>query len=70
MYAEKVKETVSKNQMDGTFTFLPAKEIDDIPLIWFKASEMVLKENKEILNAHTVRRLAADAYRQYQLDYA
>lgn len=67
LYAEKVKEIVSKNQMDGTFTYLPAKEIDDIPMVWFRASEKVLKENKGILNKNTVKLLASDAYRQYKL---
>jgi hypothetical protein len=69
-YSEEVKNIVATNQADGTYSFLPAKEIDEIPIIWFKASEKVLKEHKEILNAHTVARLAADAYRQKQLDNA
>lgn len=66
-YSEKVKEIVATNQADGTYSFLPAKEVDEIPIIWFKASEKVLKESKGILNANTVKLLAADAYRQKQL---
>ncbi len=69
-YSEKVKNIVATNQTDGIYSFLPAKEVDEIPIIWFKASEKVLKENKEALNAHTVARLAADAYRQKQLENA
>lgn len=67
-YSEQVKSIVATNQVNGTYSFSPSKEVDEIPIIWFKASEKVLKENKETLNAHTVIRLAADAYRQKQLD--
>jgi len=69
-YCMKVKSIVATNQADGTYFFLPEKEVDGIPIIWFKASEKVLKENNEIINAHKVRRLAADAYRQNKLDNA
>lgn len=67
-YSEKVKNIVATNQADDTYSFLPAKEVDEIPIIWFKASEKVLKESKGILNANTVKLLAADAYRQKQLE--
>lgn len=67
-YAEKVKELVRENQTEGDFIFLPTKEVDGISLTWFKASEKVLRENEGILNSNTVKLLAADAYRQYQLD--
>ena len=67
-YSKRVKELVLNDKTEGTYSFLPTKEIDGIPIIWFKASEKVLRENKEILNAHTVKRLAADAYRQSILD--
>ena len=69
-YSEQVKNVVATNQTDGIYAFLPAKEIDEIPFIWFKASEKVLKESKGILNVNTVKLLAADAYRQKQLDNA
>lgn len=69
-YSEEVKSIVATNQADGTYYFLPAKEVDEIPIIWFKASEKVLKENKGILNVNTVKLLASDAYRQNQLDNA
>lgn len=69
-YSEAVKKLVSTNQINGSFSFLPVKEVDGIPLDWFKASEKVLKESKGILNANTVKLLAADAYRQKQLDNA
>lgn len=67
-YSEAVKKTVSLNETSGSYSFLPTKEVDKIPLVWFKASEKILKENKGILNANTVKLLAADAYRQNQLD--
>jgi hypothetical protein len=69
-YAQNVKDLVRKNSLQGSYRFLPAKVIDDIPLVWFKASEEVLTNAKGVLNSHTVVRLAADAYRQYQLDNA
>jgi len=67
-HAEAVKKLVVTNQTDGLYSFQPSKEVDGIPFVWFKASEKVLKESKEILNAYTVIRLAADAYRQYILE--
>lgn len=67
-YSEAVKNIIDTNQISGVYSFLPTKEVDKIPLIWFKASEKVLKESKGILNVNTVKLLAADAYRQYQLD--
>lgn len=63
-YSKKVKDIVATNQVGGIYSFLPSKEVDEIPIIWFKAAEKVLKEEKEIINIHTVRRLAADSYRQ------
>jgi hypothetical protein len=66
-YSEAVKKLVITNQINGTFTFLPIKEINEIPLIWFKASELILKESNDTLNTHSVIRLASDAYRQHQL---
>lgn len=69
-HAKAVKDIIATNKIEGSYSFLPVKEVDNIPLIWFKASEKVLKENKGILNANTVIRLASDAYRQYQLDNA
>jgi len=46
------------------YSFIPKKSIDDIPMEWFKAAERVLTGEKAILNANTVKHLAADAYRQ------
>ncbi len=68
IYSKQVKNIVSANQVAGKYSFSPIKEVDDIPLIWFNVAEMVLKNNKDTLNYHTVIRLASDAYRQDQLD--
>ena len=68
LYAEKVKQEISKNKTDGEYAFLPSKEVDDIPMLWFKAAEKVLKDNKGILDTYAVIGLASDAYRQYELD--
>ena len=47
--------------------FVPEKEKDDIPLIWFIAAEYVQKD-EEHFNKNLIFSLAADAYRQYVLD--
>ena len=47
-----------------SYEYLPSKPIDDIPIEWFKAAERAIIDEKAILNANTVKRLAADAYRQ------
>lgn len=68
IYSEAVNKLVATNELAGVFSFLPAKELDLIPVNWFKAAEKVLKDNQEIVNGYTVIRLAADAYRQKQLE--
>ena len=50
------------------YNFLPKKEIDDIPMVWFKAAEISLMKKDRILNKNTVERLAADSWRQKQLE--
>lgn len=67
-YADRVKDLIGKNQLDGSYKFIPSKEVDNIPMDWFKASEKVLNDTKGILNPNTVKLLASDAYRQYCLD--
>ena len=47
--------------------FVPEKEKDGIPLIWFTAAEYVQKD-EEYFNKNLIFSLAADAYRQYILD--
>ena len=59
-----IAETTKCNIIDINYQFQPQKIIDDIPLHWFKASEMVIIKNKAILNANTVKLLAADSWRQ------
>jgi hypothetical protein len=60
-----IKEIVSdKDEEAFTYHFIPEKNIFNIPLIWFRAAERVLSTEKAILNANTVKRLAADAWRQ------
>lgn len=67
-YAERVKAIAIKEKLDGVFHFIPVKEVNGIPLIWFRASEKVINDSHGILNSHTVIRLATDAFIQYQLD--
>ena len=42
----------------------PQKDIDNVPATWFQSAEQVLFNHKGILNANTVKLLAADAWRQ------
>jgi hypothetical protein len=48
----------------GNYRFVPQKPIDDIPIEWFEAAEKVISNKNGILNANTVKLLAADAWRQ------
>lgn len=57
---------------DFDYQYVPSKEIDDIPLIWFMMSEILLTTEKELskdktINKNIILNLAADAYRQYKL---
>jgi hypothetical protein len=61
---EQVKMAVNSDTLSNNLSFQPNKELDDIPIIWFKAAETVLKNNNCILNNNTVKLLAADAWRQ------
>lgn len=68
-YSHKVKELINeKSIINRAYKFLPTKEIDNIPIIWFMAAEVVLTDENGILNSNTVKLLAADAYRQYLVD--
>ena len=63
----KVRMLIKNGVPDIKTQFIPKKEKDGIPLIWFAAAEYVQKDEK-YFNKHTVFRLTADAYRQYVLD--
>lgn len=65
--ATRVRMLVQSGVPDIETQFVPEKEKDGIPLIWFVAAEYVQKDEK-YFNKNTVFRLAADAYRQYVLD--
>ncbi len=51
-----------------TYSFVPEKEIDNIPIDWFKATEWTLCETGEKINQKIVNFHASDAYRQNVLD--
>lgn len=55
---------VFKHEDNFDYKFIPTKNIDDIPLEWFKTAERILFSEKAILNVNTVKRLAVDAWRQ------
>jgi hypothetical protein len=63
----KVRTLVQSGVPDFETKFVPEKEKDGIPLIWFTAAEYVQKD-EGYFNKNTVFRLTADAYRQYLLD--
>lgn len=65
--SNKVKMLVRKGIPEFETKFVPEKEKDGIPLIWFVAAEFILKNN-DILSKKGVLSLAADAYRQFVLD--
>ena len=65
--SSKIKKSVS-NIPDTGYSFIPEKEIDGIPLDWFKATEWTLREAGENINFKIVNFHASDAYRQYVLD--
>lgn len=44
------------------FKFIPPNQIKNIPIEWFKAAELAIIKNGSILNANTVKLLAADAW--------
>lgn len=65
--SRKTLELVARREFDEGLEYQPEKEIDGVPLDWFRASETALRKEGYILNKHTVRGFAADAYRQFCL---
>lgn len=59
---KEMKAGFNLNEFD--YHFLPTKPIDNIPLEWFKAAERAIVNCRGALNLNTVKRLAADAWRQ------
>ncbi|MBO9565653.1 MAG: hypothetical protein J7621_22955 [Niastella sp.] len=57
---------VIDNGVDNSrkYQFVPDKKLGDIPEEWFKAAEITLSNKNAILNKNTIKRLAADAWRQ------
>lgn len=58
----KLMESGGSNMTD--YRFVQQNPVDDIPMEWFEAAENVIVRNNGILNANTVKLLAADAWRQ------
>lgn len=63
----KIRKLVKNGVPDFKTQFVPEKEKDGIPLIWFTAAEYIEKDEKDFCK-NAVFMLAADAYRQYRLD--
>lgn len=63
----KIRMLVQNGVPDFQTQFVPEKEKDGIPLIWFAAAEYVEKDEEDFCK-NAVFMLAAVAYRQYILD--
>ncbi|SHL26521.1 hypothetical protein [Xylanibacter ruminicola] len=50
------------------YSFVPEKEIDEIPLCWFKSTEWTLMNLGMDINSKAVKFYASDAYRKYIID--
>lgn len=50
-----------------SFDYLPTREVDKIPMIWYMAAEFVRREEGEKLSPNYVLCNAAEAYRRYLL---
>ena len=63
------KRTISRKDKlpNMDYHFIPNREIDDIPMEWFKAAESVLADIEDDVTLHQVKRLAGDAFRQNKL---
>jgi len=55
------------NLPDMSFSFIPPKEIDNIPFDWFKSTELTLHNLGMDITPKNVKFYASDAYRQYIL---
>ena len=68
-YSSAVINAIQEGRVDelANYKFIPEKPINDVPLIWFKAAEAVVLNENGILNSNTVKALAFDAWRQYQI---
>ncbi|RDB03515.1 hypothetical protein [Runella aurantiaca] len=64
LLSNKVIEKIKSDKIDHDFKFLPIKSLDDIPIVWFKAAEIVLSESNLSINKHMVKTLAADSFRK------
>lgn len=68
-YADEVKISVSEiEKLNFTYSYLPDKEVNGLPMRWFKTGEYVLKKQNGILNKNTVKNLASDAFIQSTID--
>lgn len=68
VFSHKTIETVKTRLFSPNLEYQPMKEVDGIPFDWFKAAETVIRNEEAILNINTVKKLAADAYRQFCLN--
>ncbi len=68
-YADEVKKlVVDIEKLIFTYSYLPDKEVNEIPMPWFKASEYVLKKQNGIFNKNTVKNLTSDDFIQNTID--
>ena len=67
-YSMKIIEIVNKLPIRDDYKFIPPKEVDDIPIKWFKAAELVLCSSNGIINKNAVKYQSSDAFIQYYLN--
>ena len=67
---DKIKELMlNKSEDDYDFKLIPNREIDGIPMDWFKTAEKVMNDTSyPYMNKRAVKVLASDAYHQFFLD--
>lgn len=65
-YVHLVNDIITSRSIEEfNYKFTPAKSINNIPIDWFKAAEIAITEKGGILNANTVKLVAADAWYQH-----
>lgn len=65
--ASKIRDNINSFP-DVPYSFIPKREIDSIPIDWFKATEFTLKRIGAEVSLGIVKFHASDAYRQNILD--
>lgn len=68
--SEIVIDIFKRNKLNGEYKFIPKKEVNDIPMNWFKAAEEAICFLGEKPFVDWVKTSASNAYRMYELSKA